>query len=186
MNKHVAIIGHSQVPLNIWTFHQPIEYHYFRLPGATISSINNHGKFSEFWANTYDLTIIVIGGNDIADEHYVVIKERYLDLVNRIRNKDRHVIPCTLEHRTYAYPYIGRRFIIDSGTYNRISRSINQYLVRQFRRHNIEYIDLWRHAFRNVRTRDGTHFDQEAANRLRNLIVERVHRCFNFEERRWR
>ena len=61
MTKHVAIIGHSQVPLNIYTFQQPVEYHYFRLPGATITSINNHEKFTEFWENTYDLTIIVIG-----------------------------------------------------------------------------------------------------------------------------
>ena len=185
MRKQVAVVGHSQVPLNIHTFHQPIEYHYFRLPGATISSIYNHEKFTEFWENTYDLTIIVIGGNDIPEEHYHVIKDSYLDLVKRINNKDRYVIPCTLEHRTYTHPFVGNRFIIDTETYGRISRSINQYLVRQFRRHNIEYIDLWRHAFRNARTRDGTHFDVEAANRLRNLITERVHRLFGFEERRW-
>ena len=178
--KNIAVIGHSQLPTQIPTYREAIRYHVFRVPGATVDHFRYHETFREFWNYSYDITIIFIGGNDIANTHCAALKAKLKKLYDDVINKDKYVIPCTLEHRVYTVPYHGR-FITTTESYNRVSRSINQNLVRHFRFRNIEYIHLQRHTFISERSGDGIHFGFRAQDRLIELIVKRVHRKLNLQ-----
>ena len=172
----VAFVGHSQVPLN-YEYRVPeanVRIYVYRKPGARVRDIRLDPQFRSFWNHRFDISFIFIGGNDLEPEtNPRAVKDEYIHLLNIVNGKDVACIPTTIERR--ELPTFHRHFI-NQAQYNRKSRALNRMLIRYWRRHNQEYLDLQRGVFTGPRAQDGVHFSEELKLKLYDLLDDRIGR----------
>ena len=70
----VAILGHSLTPRELEVIPE-VEIKIYRKPGARWSDLEAP-EFREFWQRDFDLAILVLGGNDLAHEEQLVVREK--------------------------------------------------------------------------------------------------------------
>ena len=172
----VAFIGHSQVPTRYeYQFQDAnVRIYVYRKPGARIKDLRLDPQFRSFWRHRFDVSFIFIGGNDIErDTQPRAVSDEYCHLLNIINGKDVACIPTTIERR--ELPTFHRHFI-NQAEYNRKSRTLNRILIRYWRSHHQEYLDLQRGVFTGPRARDGVHFSEELKIKLYDLLDERIRR----------
>ena len=75
----VAIIGHSLVP-RVFSGEEGVIVSVFRKPGGKFSDIDSV-EFRGFWENHFDLVIVLLGGNDLAEEQGYTVFERAVEFI---------------------------------------------------------------------------------------------------------
>lgn len=174
---HVAVVGHSNVPIALpeTTY---VKFHIFRKSGAKIADIYNHPIFREFWDRSFDITFVLVGGNDVGHKPKSEIITNLKELYDTISNKDDTVVPCLLEYRE---PEGNHQ--VPSALYKIHHRAVNQNLKRGFKRKNTPYLDLGQKRFPTDRFRDGIHWSDYSRERLMFLILRQVKNLVNRDGR---
>ena len=90
MNIRVAVLGHSQVPLN-FKFYKDIDVTIFQKPGALLKDIDTY-PLKEIWQHEFDIIIVYLGGNDAVSNTTQYITSKLIEIVERCQRIARQVL----------------------------------------------------------------------------------------------
>ena len=176
VQKQVAIVGHSLVPLNLRSV-PGAEIRIFRAPGAKVANFESNRTLNAVLQWPHDLTIRFIGGNDIYDGCIPSsIATNIQNVIEQIHEYCKSDIAFVLiENRD---PPLGNRFNVSATQYNRVANNINNRLKRKYKtKPYIKFLSVGAKPFQRGVT-DGIHFDSETRfhleRKLRNTIARYI------------
>ena len=174
VNKKIAVLGHSYVrdlplpagstiPGNV---NDIVLRKRFYKPGATVDNLQEGRVWEKFLEYKPDLTILIIGGNDItADSSPPNIARRIIDLAKRIKElTEGEVRIVSIERRPTPRGLSARR-------YNRQRNSINRFLKH---RDNFTAGRLIFSEATDGDSQDGVHLKESASHNLVKLIEDQI------------
>ena len=165
----VAVLGHSLVPRD-FDVPEGIDLKVFRKPGATWLDYNCE-TFRGFREGQFDLVVILLGGNDIAQVEASTAFARAKSFVNRACQQARVVRVYTAESRDF--PNSGL-FGISNTVYRTRRNRYNKLLRRWLKATGRLTVDIGRPWIINERSRDGVHLNQVGTYNLMRSIIRTV------------
>ena len=162
----VAILGHSLTPRELEQV-LGVEISIYRKPGARWSDLEAP-EFREFWSRDFDLAILILGGNDLAHDEPLVVRERAKVFIERAKEKARIVRVYTVEQRFYDP---GNRFGVDNLEFGRKRRSYNRYMSRWLVANGCGKVDMGKPWLAYEKQRDGVHFNHVGMVNFKRSII---------------
>ena len=165
----VAVVGHSLVPVTL----DPIEgvtISIYRKPGATWLDYNCPA-FRGMRENYFDLIIIILGGNDIAQVEASTAIARAKSFINRAQYQARFLRVFTAETRTFVNP---RVFGVSNAIYTSRRNRYNRQLRRWMRSVGQLTVDIGRPWIIYNRSLDGVHLNETGRANLARSITRTV------------
>lgn len=173
----VAFVGHSLVTCEAENPNHPLPGVFmrtFRVGGARVDRFFTYPMFRESLEWRHDLTVLMIGGNDIAPN----MKSR--DLINNIleicseyEKRGSVCVWCTIESRVYPE---GHKYYVDPDTYRKLTNVVNRELKKK-RKGKIVLMG-GRMYDETHRVSDGIHPNQEGRAR----IWEKIKLCIQYHK----
>ena len=173
MSLVVAIVGHSQVPLEIENPNAEVVI--FRRPGACLEHLSESPLVDVFELQP-DLVFLYLGGNDIANHQSDCrpIIEGLKSALLKLKGIAKEVRFVQVERRHYTP---GNRFNVDNDAYEWCRKRINANLRYFCKRENIRTLNTTKHLFEDNLAADGVHFDPEARAELIKLFNSGIEYC---------
>ena len=159
MSLSVAILGHSQVPIEFKSY-KDIEVTLFRKPGALLKDINNY-PLNKIWQHNFDIIIIFLGGNDAVNNTTQYITDTLIKLVERCQSITKQVLVTKLEKRYYP---TGSKYTHKDFNYLKICKAVNRNLSKRAKQLGFRTLDFTSPLF--THSRDGVHFTRETQDRI--------------------
>ena len=169
----VAIIGHSLVPLGFICNVSGVQVSLFRRPGATWED-QDCVEFRNFWNCQFDLTIILLGGNDLASKEAYPVFCKFKEFVSAALNCSSQIRVYSAEPRNYDNQ---SRFNITTREFNIRRHRYNRMASRWIRRLGQGFVDIGKPWIAREHTRDGVHFNtiaNQGLSRSINRIIRGV------------
>ena len=169
----VAIVGHSQVPMQFPNI-PGVEVRIFRRPGAKLEAAYDYTEFRNAANWNHNHTILFIGGNDIGigplRQSVDQISTNLIQLCWHFHSSGSTVSLVLIEPRTFPVRAVHKN-------YKSQADRINRKLKRYARHSQAPYhtINLNATPFREGHTGDGTHFNaatsQHIIAKMQNAIL---------------
>ena len=152
----VAAIEHSLISINVCVNDIPdIHIDIYRYPGVTVKTLTSNLDQREFWSKTYDLVIICIGGNDLAQKGVDQVFNKLRDFVEKVVPVTKYLTGCTVEYRLYP---ADNRFRVDTETFRGKVMKINRKIRRFVISIQCKYLDMGKTVFTLNRMTNDIHF----------------------------
>ena len=154
----VAVVGHSLTPSQISV--AGVNVQVYRKPGCKWDSLDQE-FFNEFWGNTFDLVIFILGGNDLVSSTVSDVISHAKHYIQRSSTNCRNIRVFTVEKRHYVP---GNRFGEVPSEYRRKLHGYNRRLRREIRRLGPRFgvVSVNHPWLVNERTSDGVHYNVQA------------------------
>ena len=177
MSYRVAILGHSQVPLNFPSI-AGVETRIYRKSGAKLQRFGDYPEFTEVFSWPHDHNIIFLGGNDIGAGTNAWTAEdiatKLISICWQLHHQGQTVSLVQIEPRQYLSEFY-------HDFYRRESDKVNRRLKRYIKRRQGLYRLISYNAapFREGHSIDGVHF---SAVSVQCIISKMKHAIMYFRE----